>query len=107
MSQLCSVTHISYTYIHHVKCYATSLHVHPCSLTAGHSEKDVKAAHLFLHRLLYRINRMNLFWCEIATDRIPTSVHLCGLQTRSCCEPHSDTVSSPALLLMRVSHSVH
>jgi len=29
---------------------------------AGHGDKDVKAAHLFLHRLLYRINRMNLFW---------------------------------------------
>ena len=35
-------------------------------LAAGHSETDVKAAHLFLHRLLYRINRMNLFWYACA-----------------------------------------
>ena len=35
------------------------------SCVAGHSDTDVKSAHLFLHRLLYRINRMNLFWCVV------------------------------------------
>ncbi len=35
-----------------------------CLCSVGENE-DVKAAHLFLQRILYRINRMVLFWCAL------------------------------------------
>ena len=38
----------------------------PCAFLSGVAS-EVKGAHLFLQRILYRINRLVLFWCAHAS----------------------------------------
>ena len=53
------------------------------AIADAHSPAAVSAAHLFLQRTLYRINRLAFFWCEAAPPALAIIVPATGCCTSS------------------------